>query len=512
MTTRVLLALCAAVAVASSAEAATLSAAGGVATYTGAPGGTSNLRVDVSGDGIRVDRLADQGDTDPITPGAGCVFSQDIAGGQRYLCAATTTFDANLGDRDDRVVSALPGTLAGQAGADRLTGGSAPQTLLGGDGDDRLFPLEGADTADGGPGDDEFNSEVDGAADVFIGGSGRDSVGLCAFSLDGPAVVRITLDGVADDGLAGEGDDAGADIEDAAACSREPVGSEITGSALPNALYGSEGPDTIDGREGADHLVGGAGADRLLARDGDADFVNCGADSDTAVVDQHDTLADCESVERADVQFVRGAPLADDRPPAVTWLAPAAGATLARSPATPLEASATDDGGIVRVVFLVGDRVVCTAFAAPYRCGFTPGALDAGRAMLTAVAHDTSGQTATAVRTVVITRGRARSLSASVTPRRLRRSRLPAVATVRGSLGLPAGLPAAEGCTGVVEVALRRGRRVVARRRAPIRADCTYRARLTVATPGRLRVGVRMLGNRWLLPRTGPPRLTLPVG
>ena len=46
----------------------------------------------------------------------------------------------------------------------------------------------------------------------------------------------------------------------------------------------------------------GDGADRALLRDGFADFVNCGADEDTAEVDQLDTTSDCENVSVAQVR------------------------------------------------------------------------------------------------------------------------------------------------------------------------------------------------------------------
>ena len=46
----------------------------------------------------------------------------------------------------------------------------------------------------------------------------------------------------------------------------------------------------------------GDGADRALLRDGSADFVNCGADEDSAEVDQLDTTSDCENVSVAQVR------------------------------------------------------------------------------------------------------------------------------------------------------------------------------------------------------------------
>ena len=70
--------------------------------------------------------------------------------------------------------------------------------------------------------------------------------------------LKLSLDGEADDGAAGEGDNIGTDVESVIGGSGDD---SITGSPEGNALWGSAGDDTINGRDGADWLNGGAGTD-----------------------------------------------------------------------------------------------------------------------------------------------------------------------------------------------------------------------------------------------------------
>ena len=156
----------------------------------------------------------------------------------------------------------LPGTPA----KDSMYGRAGNDVLLGGDGDDEL---------DGGPG-----------ADALSGGPGRD-----AASYEG-AGVDVTLDGVANDGAAGEGDNVLLDTEDV-------YGTEgpdkLTGNRLDNALDGLGGNDQIVGGPGADGLFGGDGDDNINSRDGSPDRVECGAGTDVALIDTRDSVSDCES-------------------------------------------------------------------------------------------------------------------------------------------------------------------------------------------------------------------------
>jgi Ca2+-binding RTX toxin-like protein len=176
--------------------------------------------------------------------------------------AGITLISAELANGDDDFgVSAsvtVPVTLEGGPGYDDLSAGTATagrayNLLRGGEGGDALRGWSGVDVLDGGPG-----------ADELIGGPGRDRADYTSRT----APLTITLDGAANDGEVGEGDDV--DVE-------EVVGGagndHLTGSAAVDRLLGGAGDDTLDGLAGGDTLVGGP----------DDDVHNGGDGSDTLV-------------------------------------------------------------------------------------------------------------------------------------------------------------------------------------------------------------------------------------
>lgn len=181
-------------------------------------------------------------------------------------------------------------TLLGDDGADRLTGGSGGDQLLGGtgsdrlaggDGDDRLRgdaatdPAGGNDTLDGGAGDDDLfgyggnDTFTEGATangqDLLVGGAGTD---LASYALRA-AAVRLSLNGLYDDGAAGEGDRINGDVENLTGGRGADT---LTGNGLANLLTGGPGPDVLSGLGGndtfqsldrvIDSLLGGTGTDR----------------------------------------------------------------------------------------------------------------------------------------------------------------------------------------------------------------------------------------------------------
>jgi hypothetical protein len=161
--------------------------------------------------------------------------------------------------------------------------------------------------------------------------------------------MTITLDGLANDGAPGEGDNIGSDFEaiDGTASPDVFTGSpgpdqfsggfgndEIHGGAGDDQLYGSgdddkvygdAGNDKVEGANGADIVDGGPGtdqiygdigscsfscsfdADTLLSRDGEQDAVDCGGGADTAQVDFVDIVAFCAAVDRAPAPSGAGA-------------------------------------------------------------------------------------------------------------------------------------------------------------------------------------------------------------
>ncbi len=225
--------------------------------------------------------LRGYGGNDVIDGGAG---ADTIAGGAGTdtvtyaprTAAVTVRFDGKNND--------------GEAGENDSIA-SDVENITGGAGDDTLVGDAGNNTIDGGPGNDYI--EPGKGADVIIGGAGtNDRVSY----LDRTQPVNVSLDGVANDGEAGENDLVGSDVESVYGGSGNDT---ITGNNGNNVLDGQGGDDTINGLGGNDTFRGGAGNDTLLARDSGPDNVQCGADDDTVTADNGDVVnADCEHVSR----------------------------------------------------------------------------------------------------------------------------------------------------------------------------------------------------------------------
>jgi Ca2+-binding RTX toxin-like protein len=140
----------------------------------------------------------------------------------------------------------LDAIINGGGGSDTLKGGGRADWIRGIDGDDVIEGRGGGDRLEGGPGTDTATY------------AGRNSD------------VNVSLDGFANDGQAGEGDDVGGPYEGE---SVENViggggndtldGGNLVGVAFDNVLIGGEGQDTLNGTAGNDQLVGGDQSDNL---------------------------------------------------------------------------------------------------------------------------------------------------------------------------------------------------------------------------------------------------------
>jgi Ca2+-binding RTX toxin-like protein len=173
--------------------------------------------------------------------------------------------DVALGEHD--TVTDSIENAAGGAGNDHLTGDGAANVLWGGWG-----------------GNDWYQGR--GGADTFWGSQGVDTVDYSDRSSASP--VTVTIDGVANDGVAGEGDNVSLYIDN------------VTGGSGADTITGSAGANTLDGGPGSDQLTGGLGDDTFLARDGAVDSLSCGDGSDGGSADPSDTVAsDCEAVDQS---------------------------------------------------------------------------------------------------------------------------------------------------------------------------------------------------------------------
>jgi Ca2+-binding RTX toxin-like protein len=238
---------------------------GGAGSDTISPGG-GNDRV-FAGDGNDVmtdwsaaaasgaDRFVGEGGVDTIdyglrstgvnvTLGAGAADDGEPGEGDDV---DVTVENVNGGNGDDHIVGGTGANLFyGGAGNDTLDGGDDDDTLIGGYGDDTIIGGAGNDYQSGEDGNDTFVSPTADGADTIIAGAGSDTLDDSGRS----AGVRVTMDGSADDGQPGEGDNV--------------LGTEtILGGAGSDTLIGSAGADVLRGGGGDDLLDGGAGADDI---------------------------------------------------------------------------------------------------------------------------------------------------------------------------------------------------------------------------------------------------------
>ena len=260
----------------------------------------------------------------------------------------------DLGAGDDKFTGGDGGeTVAGGPGNDELTGAGGNDRFDGGDGNDKLIGDGGSDALAGGAGDDVFDGDhFNGVgADLIDGGPGMDRAEGWAdpsTTAEHPPI-SITLDGAANDGRPGEGDDVRsieritsnisgtlvlsdepdivemwANIDEGPSTIRTNGGNDvITGGARAETIDAGPGDDRIEGGFGNDTIVAGPGRDVVNAemgssqcgvlqsctypfgndvidvRDGEADQVVCGVGADKVVADALDTIdEDCETVDR----------------------------------------------------------------------------------------------------------------------------------------------------------------------------------------------------------------------
>ena len=127
--------------------------------------------------------------------------------------SATADIDGKGGN--DTLIADQRSKLVGGAGNDTLIGSANVDTLEGGLGDDLLKGNAGADAENGGDGNDRFDqgSAIDGG-DTLVGGPGTDVADYSARPA-GQAIAFTPGAGGANDGAAGEADNADATVESA---------------------------------------------------------------------------------------------------------------------------------------------------------------------------------------------------------------------------------------------------------------------------------------------------------
>ncbi|WP_169542265.1 calcium-binding protein [Solirubrobacter soli] len=273
----------------------------------------------------------------------------------------SSDYPANLpvtvlgGDGKDQLqtYNANAATLDGGAGNDMLKGWDTNDTLLGGPGDDEIQASGGADHIEAGDGNDTISGETyhDPAPDYIDGGNGIDTVDDWSIpDKDYNPPIAVSMDGVANDGRPGEGDNVvnvekiashvsgtlsgGAGDDDLQVWANIDEGNstllgnggndKLTAGDYQDNLDGGPGNDVLNAGFGNDTITGGPGQDTIFAdatsascgyfsytckipfgndivyaQDGEADTIDCGVGQDTAYVDAIDTVANCETVDKS---------------------------------------------------------------------------------------------------------------------------------------------------------------------------------------------------------------------
>ena len=509
------------------AFASTLTSSGGTLTYT--PAGTDAAGVQVTiGEPATGSIEVRTYDADAITSAPGCTDNGTSGGATSdFTCPSVTSVVANgtplqdqisaAGDASvvgDNAVSDIPATLNGAAGNDILSGGGAGETLSGGDGNDNLSAGTGAETLSGGNGNDTLNPGD--ATDTVSGGPGIDQVAYndqkFVSGTPGSYVatpVNVSLDGVANDGYAGNNSNIGTDVEDVTVsdlidCSSVPTtpcaygNATLTGDSAPNSLAGGSGNDTITGGGGGDFLSGNAGNNTLNAVNGYPDRVDCGG-TGTANVDQLDTVTACTTVKTTKLSNV--GLITQDKAPTLSWVSPRQNAKInpARSNRFQVNAKAGTHP-ITKIVYYVGQRTACIATKAPYKCAYKATDADVGKDTLVVIATDSIGLTTTVTRTINVSTFKPKKLSASTRPKTAKHA--PFRFTTSGHLTLPSGVSKRAGCSGRVSVTFRAGKKKVGSGTTKLRSSCTFNSRVKVVVSGgkaqTLKVSVVFGGNKTL--------------
>ncbi len=231
--------------------------------------------------------------------GTGAAYARplQLAGGD-----GSDTLIGGLGN--DRLTGGAGSDIEeGGAGNDVLMGDAGDDHLAGGDGNDTLQGGTGSDIEAGGGGNDLFKEDaLSNGADDMIGGDGIDTVSYAARTTG----VTVDLDGAADDGEAGEGDDVELDVENLTGGSGndtlagDAAGNVLTGGAGDDSLSGGDGNDMLKGGAGADDEDGGSGDDVLVGDDGDdlligglgADHLDGGVGNDVLEGDEGNDVLD----------------------------------------------------------------------------------------------------------------------------------------------------------------------------------------------------------------------------
>lgn len=330
--------LCALAAMGANASAATLKVDGNDAettfTYTGSPNEASNLVVTTAGNSITFTESTGLIVVMPDATRSGALERCPVPLGFTVTCTFTsapqnTKALINLGDGDDEIsfegTSAVVKVVNGGDGADVLGGGNGVGgELIGGKGADVFVANAGSTVSYRGASAPLFIS-VDGVADDGLSGEG-DNVqtgftsyllgasddeffgGVLGESIAGGGGLDTIYGGLGGDVITANGRLTGGPGNDRLLAGNRmdvlnggPGNDYLSGGLAADTLDGGDGTDELHPSLGADVVAGGAGADYVnVPKDGAFDRIDCGSDSDkadwTTGFESSDSYVDCEEI------------------------------------------------------------------------------------------------------------------------------------------------------------------------------------------------------------------------
>lgn len=161
--------------------------------------------------------------------------------------------------------------------------------------------------------------------------------------------------------------------------------------------------------------------------------------------------------------------------PAVSF----AGNTVAVSTkGTEFSITPTAAAGVAKVVYLLGNRAVCTVTAAPFACKVVPTGAETGKQTLRVVLTDKDGVTAETSREVKVARFAAK-LSQKVKSGKVKGGKVKK--TITGTLTLPKGVTKAQACkSGSVTVVVKSKSKTLVNTQVKLSKSCAFSKSLTI--------------------------------
>ena len=187
---------------------------GGVLRYTAAAGKVNNVTfVEAPTGTVTIERITQ--DSDTFGTVTGCVTSPPTPPAVNptvVTCTGVTSAVIDAGDQSDRITAgyvddaevfhglmSVTATITGGDGSDALAGGARRDIIDGGAGNDDIDGFAGNDQLSGGDGNDVLRPNT--GTDTLVGGDGIDSA-----VYQKRVSPSFSLDGLANDGAAGEND------------------------------------------------------------------------------------------------------------------------------------------------------------------------------------------------------------------------------------------------------------------------------------------------------------------